>query len=69
MTSEAGVLVGGGLGGVAAALAACRAGRSVLLTEDVVPHQVQAQDAAYERFAAVLDRGGVQLHWPDVRGY
>lgn len=35
MTSEPDILiVGAGLGGVAAALAACRAGRTVVLTEE-----------------------------------
>jgi hypothetical protein len=39
------------------------------LGEGVEPHQVQAQDKRFEAFAAVLDRSGVQRHWPDVRGY
>ncbi|MEW2545318.1 FAD-dependent oxidoreductase [Streptomyces sp. NPDC047002] len=39
------------------------------LAEGVEPHQVQAEDKRFETFAAVLDRAGVQRHWPDVRGY
>jgi hypothetical protein len=33
------------------------------------PHQVQDEDKHFEDFARVLDRAGVQRHWPDVRGY
>ncbi|MBO8196346.1 FAD-dependent oxidoreductase [Streptomyces oryzae] len=51
------------VGEVAGALAAhC-------LTEGVRPHQVQAEDNKFEDFARVLDRSGVQRHWPDIRGY
>jgi hypothetical protein len=51
------------IGEVAGALAAhC-------LDEGVEPHQVQSQDKRFDRFAGVLDRAGVQRHWPDVRGY
>ncbi|MBQ0862188.1 FAD-dependent oxidoreductase [Streptomyces sp. RK75] len=51
------------VGEVAGALAAhC-------LTEGVRPHQVQAEDKEFEDFARVLDRSGVQRHWPDIRGY
>ncbi|MGW7517928.1 FAD-dependent oxidoreductase [Streptomyces sp. NPDC054796] len=39
------------------------------LDEGVRPHQVQAEDKRFEEFARVLDRAGVQRHWPDVRGY
>ncbi|GAA1223255.1 MULTISPECIES: FAD-dependent oxidoreductase [Streptomyces] len=51
------------VGEVAGALAAhC-------LAEDVEPQQVQAEDKRFEEFARLLDRAGVQRHWPDVRGY
>ncbi|WP_406101255.1 FAD-dependent oxidoreductase [Streptomyces sp. NBC_01003] len=51
------------VGEVAGALAAhC-------LSEDVEPQQVQAEDKRFEEFARLLDRSGVQRHWPDVRGY
>ncbi|NGO67786.1 FAD-dependent oxidoreductase [Streptomyces boncukensis] len=51
------------IGEVAGALAAhC-------LAEGVQPHQVQAEDKRFEEFARLLDRSGVQRHWPDVRGY
>ncbi|MFE7111295.1 FAD-dependent oxidoreductase [Streptomyces sp. NPDC057575] len=51
------------IGEVAGALAAhC-------LTEGVEPQQVQSEDKRYEAFARLLDRDGVQRHWPDVRGY
>ncbi|EGX55977.1 secreted protein [Streptomyces zinciresistens K42] len=51
------------VGEVAGALAAhC-------LDEHVRPHQVQEQDKRFEEFARLLDRAGVQRHWPDVRGY
>ena len=51
------------IGEVAGALAAhC-------LTEGVEPHQVQAEDKRFAQFATLLDRAGVQRHWPDVRGY
>lgn len=51
------------IGEVAGALAAhC-------LTEGVEPRQVQSEDKRYEAFARLLDRDGVQRHWPDVRGY
>ncbi|MCX5144961.1 MULTISPECIES: FAD-dependent oxidoreductase [unclassified Streptomyces] len=51
------------IGEVAGALAAhC-------LTEGVEPHRVQAEDKRFARFATLLDRAGVQRHWPDVRGY
>ncbi|QQZ58486.1 FAD-dependent oxidoreductase [Streptomyces microflavus] len=51
------------IGEVAGALAAhC-------LDEGVRPHQVQEEDKRLEEFTRVLDRAGVQRHWPDVRGY
>ncbi|WP_019356596.1 FAD-dependent oxidoreductase [Streptomyces sp. AA1529] len=51
------------IGEVAGALAAhC-------LSEDVEPYQVQAEDKRFEEFGRLLDRSGVQRHWPDVRGY
>lgn len=51
------------IGEVAGALAAhC-------VAEGVEPHQVQAEDKRFDRFAQLLDREGVQRHWPDVRGY
>ncbi|TDD39168.1 FAD-dependent oxidoreductase [Saccharopolyspora elongata] len=51
------------VGEVAGALAAhC-------LDEGVRPHQVQEEEKRFEEFARVLDRAGVQRHWPDVRGY
>ncbi|MGW7353301.1 FAD-dependent oxidoreductase [Streptomyces sp. NPDC054784] len=51
------------LGEVAGALAAhC-------LDEGVEPRQVQAEDKRFAEFARLLDREGVQRHWPDVRGY
>jgi hypothetical protein len=51
------------VGEVAGALAAhC-------VAEDVAPHQVQAEDKRFEEFVRLLDRDGVQRHWPDVRGY
>jgi hypothetical protein len=33
------------------------------------PHQVGASREAFEEFAAVLDRAGVERHWPEVVGY
>ncbi|ALC25827.1 FAD-dependent oxidoreductase [Streptomyces sp. CFMR 7] len=39
------------------------------LEEGVRPHQVQEEDKRLEEFSRVLDRAGVQRHWPDVRGY
>ncbi|MEU3271089.1 FAD-dependent oxidoreductase [Saccharomonospora sp. NPDC006951] len=39
------------------------------LTENVQPHQVQEEDKRFDEFGRVLDRAGVQRHWPDVRGY
>jgi hypothetical protein len=51
------------IGEVAGALAAhC-------LSDGLEPHQVQAEDKHFAEFARVLDRSGVQRHWPDVRGY
>ncbi|MFD0431801.1 FAD-dependent oxidoreductase [Streptomyces zhihengii] len=51
------------VGEVAGALAAhC-------LEEGVSPHQVQENDKRLAEFTRVLDRAGVQRHWPDVRGY
>lgn len=51
------------VGEVAGALAAhC-------LAEDVPPCHVQADEKRFEEFARLLDRTGVQRHWPDVRGY
>lgn len=51
------------IGEVAGALAAhC-------LAEGVEPHRVQAEDKRFAQFADLLDRAGVQRHWPDVRGY
>jgi hypothetical protein len=51
------------VGEVAGALA------SHCLTEGVQPHQVQEEDKRLAEFTRVLDRSGVQRHWPDVRGY
>ncbi|MER6501613.1 hypothetical protein ABT218_19995 [Streptomyces sp. NPDC001455] len=39
------------------------------VAEGVEPRQVQAEDERYETFARILDRDGVQRHWPDVLGY
>ncbi|GAA2299233.1 FAD-dependent oxidoreductase [Streptomyces kunmingensis] len=39
------------------------------LDEGLEPHQVQAEEKRFEEFGRVLDRAGVQRHWPDVRGY
>jgi hypothetical protein len=39
------------------------------VTEDVEPHEVQAEDKRFGEFARLLDRDGVQRHWPDVRDY
>ncbi|MET7620360.1 FAD-dependent oxidoreductase [Streptomyces sp. NPDC005408] len=39
------------------------------LAEGVEPHQVQSEEKRFEEFARLLDRDGVQRHWPDVRGY
>ncbi|MEU2143981.1 FAD-dependent oxidoreductase, partial [Streptomyces globisporus] len=51
------------IGEVAGALAAhC-------VAENVEPHRVQAEDKRFEVFARLLERDGVQRHWPDVRGY
>ncbi|MDA3642433.1 FAD-dependent oxidoreductase [Saccharopolyspora indica] len=51
------------VGEVAGALAAhC-------LAENVPPHQVREDGKRFEEFARLLDRTGVQRHWPDVRGY
>ena len=51
------------IGEVAGALAAhCLDGR-------LQPHQVQEEDERRADFARVLDRAGVQRHWPDIRGY
>ncbi|WP_432486550.1 FAD-dependent oxidoreductase [Kineococcus sp. SYSU DK018] len=33
------------------------------------PRQVQASAEAFEEFAAVLDRAGVERRWPDLSGY
>ncbi|MGW6579892.1 FAD-dependent oxidoreductase [Streptomyces globisporus] len=51
------------IGEVAGALAAhC-------VAENVEPHRVQAEDKRFEVFARLLERDGIQRHWPDVRGY
>ncbi|MER6525811.1 FAD-dependent oxidoreductase [Streptomyces sp. NPDC001508] len=39
------------------------------LAENVEPHQVRSDDKRLEDFGRLLDRAGVQRHWPDVRGY
>ncbi|WP_394428580.1 FAD-dependent oxidoreductase [Streptomyces sp. SGAir0957] len=39
------------------------------LDEGLEPAQVQAEEKRFEEFGRVLDRAGVQRHWPDVRGY
>ncbi|MFI1395982.1 FAD-dependent oxidoreductase [Streptomyces sp. NPDC020681] len=39
------------------------------LTDGVEPHQVQSEEKRFQEFARLLDRDGVQRHWPDVRGY
>lgn len=39
------------------------------LTENVQPHQVRNDEKRFDEFARVLDRSGVQRHWPDIRGY
>ncbi|SDS31125.1 FAD-dependent oxidoreductase [Actinopolymorpha singaporensis] len=33
------------------------------------PQQVHGDEARFAEFARVLDRAGVERHWPDVRGY
>ncbi|RBM17568.1 FAD-dependent oxidoreductase [Streptomyces sp. PT12] len=51
------------VGEVAGALAAhC-------LDAKVTPHQVREEEQRFADFARVLDRAGVERHWPDVRGY
>ncbi|HEX2130339.1 MAG TPA: FAD-dependent oxidoreductase [Actinophytocola sp.] len=35
----------------------------------VTPHQVRADDAVFAEFARLLDRAGVERHWPEIRGY
>ncbi|MEU1295171.1 FAD-dependent oxidoreductase [Streptomyces sp. NPDC005840] len=51
------------IGEVAGALAAhC-------LDEDVEPREVQAEEKRFEVFAALLERAGVERHWPRVQGY
>ncbi|NUP51605.1 MAG: FAD-dependent oxidoreductase [Catenulispora sp.] len=39
------------------------------LSTGVEPQQVQADDRRFQDFATVLDRAGIQRHWPDLRGY
>ncbi|MFB9903626.1 FAD-dependent oxidoreductase [Allokutzneria oryzae] len=39
------------------------------LRNGVEPHQVRGETKLLDEFTAVLDRTGVQRHWPDVRGY
>ncbi|MFI6348692.1 FAD-dependent oxidoreductase [Streptomyces sp. NPDC050560] len=39
------------------------------LADGVWPHEVREKPERYDEFARVLDRAGVQRHWPDVRGY
>jgi DNA-binding LacI/PurR family transcriptional regulator len=39
------------------------------LDREVEPHQVRAHEQLLADFHRVLDRAGVERHWPDVRGY
>ncbi|KKB80327.1 FAD-dependent oxidoreductase [Devosia soli] len=39
------------------------------LNHGLTPHQVQADDGKLEDFQAQLYRAGVEIRWPDVRGY
>ena len=39
------------------------------LNNGLTPHQVQADDGKLEDFQAQLYRAGVEIRWPDVRGY
>ncbi|GAB2895090.1 FAD-dependent oxidoreductase [Streptomyces mayteni] len=39
------------------------------LDTKVTPHQVREEEQRFADFARVLDRAGVERHWPDVRGY
>ncbi|WP_218509303.1 FAD-dependent oxidoreductase [Variovorax sp. dw_308] len=39
------------------------------LETGAMPHQVQADDARLATFQALLERAGVETHWPDVRAY
>ncbi|MET8556251.1 FAD-dependent oxidoreductase [Streptomyces sp. NPDC004959] len=51
------------IGEVAGALAAhC-------LDADLTPREVQADEGRFADFAGLLDRAGVERHWPEVRGY
>jgi hypothetical protein len=33
------------------------------------PHQVRENDKLFEEFGRLLDRAGLERHWPEVRGY
>jgi DNA-binding LacI/PurR family transcriptional regulator len=39
------------------------------LDRGVEPHQVRAHEQLLAEFHRILDRAGVERHWPDVRGY
>ncbi|WP_150237670.1 FAD-dependent oxidoreductase [Nocardiopsis quinghaiensis] len=39
------------------------------LEHGTTPHAVHAKDELLEGFTSLLDRTGVERHWPDVRGY
>ncbi|BDZ49384.1 FAD-dependent oxidoreductase [Frondihabitans sucicola] len=39
------------------------------LDTELEPRDVQADPAEFARFAAVLDRNGIERRWPEVRGY
>jgi hypothetical protein len=39
------------------------------LESGAMPQQVQADDARLHEFQALLERAGVEIHWPDVRAY
>lgn len=39
------------------------------LAHDLTPHQVQADDALLADFQAHLNAEGIEIRWPDVRGY
>lgn len=39
------------------------------LEHGTTPHAVRAKDELLEGFTSLLDRTGVERHWPDVRGY
>ncbi|WP_431869602.1 FAD-dependent oxidoreductase [Nocardiopsis eucommiae] len=39
------------------------------LDRDTTPHAVHEKDELLQDFTALLERTGVERHWPDVRGY